>query len=193
MENVFTIQGKVFEQMTDDEFMGFCLENSNLKFERDQEGRIIIMSPTTYLTGKKNNEILYQLTAWNKRFKGGEVVDSDTGFFLSNKSMRNPDAAWTSYEQLKSLPKSELDKFPHLCPDFVVELKSKWDSLTELKKKMKEWIDNGSRMAWLIDAEKEKVYVYEPEKQTVVHIGFDTPISGGQVLKGFNLILSELR
>jgi Uma2 family endonuclease len=193
MESMFTIQGRVFEQMTDEQFVDFCLENSNLKFERDSQGRIIIMSPTSYLTGRMNNEILYQLTAWNKNSKLGEVVDSDTGFFLANGAMRNPDAAWTSHDKLKGVAPDELTRFPHLCPDFIVELKSKSDSLPELQQKMVEWIENGCRLAWLIDPEKQKVFIYSIASPVKEHLGFDAPINGGDVLPGFSLILSELR
>jgi len=48
-----------------------------------------------------------------------------------------------SNEGLKEVNPEELNKFPRLCPDFIVELRSKGDSLKDLKAKMKEWMDNG--------------------------------------------------
>ena len=151
------------------------------------------MSPTTFITGDRNREILYQLTKWNKRFKLGRAVDSDTGFYLPNGAMRNPDAAWVSNERLAKIPTGELDSFPHVCPDFIVELKSKSDSIVELKMKMKEWMDNGCELGWLIDADQEKVFVYGRGKQIREHKNFDSPLSGEPVLSGFELVLSELR
>jgi Uma2 family endonuclease len=186
-------KGSYIERMTDDEFFHFCQDNREVKFERTSNGQIIIMSPTTYLTGKRNNEILFQLNSWNKKNKLGSTVDSDTGFYLPNGAMRNPDAAWVSTENLEKIPKSELDSFPRLCPDFIVELKSKSDSIQELKGKMKEWMDNGCRLGWLIDVDEEIVYVYEKGKEPREHKNFDLPLSGNPVLAGFELILSELR
>ena len=186
-------KGSYIERMTDEEFFDFCQDNRDIKFERNANGQIIVMSPTTYITGKRNNEILYQLNVWNKKFKLGSTVDSDTGFYLSNGAMRNPDAAWISYERLSTLDESELNSFPHLCPDFIVELKSKSDSLIDLKLKLSEWMENGCRRGWLIDADEEIVFIYEQGKAVKEHINFSTPLSGEPWLPGFQLILSELR
>lgn len=122
--------------MTDREFFHFCQENEDLKFERTPEGRIIVISPTTFVTGDRNSEIIAQLRNWNKKRKLGRTVDSDTGFYLPNGAMRNPDAAWVSFERLSNIDPGELDQFPHIVPDFIVELKSKSDDLRNLKSKM---------------------------------------------------------
>lgn len=95
-------------------------DNNEFKFERTAAGQIILMSPTHYLTGRRNNEILFQLTQWNKKHLKGECVDSDTGFYLQNGAMRNPDAAWISNERAASFKEKELRSFPHVCPDFVI-------------------------------------------------------------------------
>jgi Uma2 family endonuclease len=187
------VKGSYIESMTDEEFFRFCQDNRDVKFERTSTGQIIIMSPTTYLKGKRNNRILFQLNLWNEKYKLGDTVDSDTGFYLANGSMRNPDAAWISKEKLATVPRAELDSFPHLCPDFIIELKSKSDSLSDLKNKMQEWIDNGCQLGWLIDADEEVVYIYEPGKDIITHTDFNTPLSGSPLLPGFELILSELR
>lgn len=187
-----TIKGSYIEQMTDEEFFRFCQDNRDLKFERTSEGQIIVMSPTFFRTGDQNSEIITQLRIWNKRKKLGRVVDSDTGFYLPNGAMRNPDAAWVSFEILNKIDPLELDKFPHLVPDFIVELKSKSDRIQDLKNKMAEWMSNGCRLGWLIDADEEVVYIYEGNNERVHH-GFDAELSGEPVLQGFSFVLSELR
>ncbi len=187
------VKGSYIERMTDEEFFRFCQDNRDVKFERTSTGQIIIMSPTTYLTGKRNNRILFQLNLWNEKYKLGDTVDSDTGFYLANGAMRNPDAAWISKEKLATVPKAELDSFPHLCPEFIIELKSKSDSLSELKNKMQEWMDNGCQLGWLVDADNEVVYIYESGKEIRTHSDFNTPLTGSPLLPGFELILSELR
>ncbi len=194
MENIFTLRGKTIEKMDDDEFFHFCQENANLKFERDSKGQIIIMSPTAILSGDRNSEVIMQLRLWNKKYKLGKAVDSDTGFYLKNKAMRNPDAAWISNEQFNKLSEKEIKKsFAYVCPDFIVELKSYSDTIESLKSKMNEWMENGCRLGWLIDADSETVYIYELNKSERIHQGFDLPLSGEPVLSGFELILSELR
>ena len=194
MENIYTLRGKVIEQMDDDEFFHFCQENSNLKFERDSKGQIIIISPTAILSGDRNSEINFQLRAWNKKKKLGRIVDSDTGFYLKNTAMRNPDAAWISNEQYAKLSEKEIKKsFAYLCPDFIVELKSYSDTIEEQIVKMKEWMENGCRLGWLIDVDAETVYIYEENKPERVLQGFDQTLSGEPVLPEFYFVLSELR
>ena len=186
------LKGGYIEQMSEDEFFQFCQENREFKFERNAIGQITFNSLATFLTGDRNHEILFQLSLWNKAKKLGRAVGSCTGFTLPNGAVRNPDAAWVSHARLKNLPKSELDKFPHLVPDFIVELKSKHDRLEILKNKMKEWMENGCLLGWLIDVDNETVYVYEGRIERK-HTDFSKPISGEPVLKGFKLKLIELK
>jgi len=186
------LKGQYIEQMSDEEFFHFCQDNRDFKFERTTDGQIIFISPTTFLTGDRNREIIMQLSLWNNQYKLGRAVDSDTGFYLPNGAMRNPDTAWISNERLKNLPAEELNSFPHIVPDFIVELKSKRDRMEDLKLKMQEWMANGCLLGWLIDADDELVYVYADGKEEI-HKGFDAPISGEPILKGFQLILSALR
>jgi len=187
------LKGSFIERMTDTEFFTFCQDNNEFKFERTAEGQIILMSPTHYLTGRRNNEILFQLTQWNKKYLKGECVDSDTGFYLQNGAMRNPDAAWISNEKAALFKEKELRSFPHVCPDFVIELRSESDRLKDLKSKMTEWINNGCQLAWLIDADEEIVYIYRPGKSEEIFKDFNNTLSGDPELPGFNLILSDLR
>lgn len=187
-----TLKGSYIERMTDEEFFYFCHDNKDFKFERTSEGQIILMSPTGFITGDRNRSIIKQISIWNDQYKLGRAVDSDTGFYLANGAMRNPDSAWVSNERLKNISAEELKGFPHLCPDFIVELKSASDRIEDLKKKMNEWMHNGCRLGWLIDADEEIVYVYHNSQETI-HNGFDNPLSGERVLPGFSLILSELR
>ncbi len=99
---------------------------------------------------------------------------------------------WVSNERLKDISPAELEGFPHLCPDFIVELRSKVDTIKELKAKMNEWTENGCRPGWLINANQEIVYVYHKQTEAI-HKGFDAPLSGEPVQPGFTLVLSELR
>jgi len=77
----------------------------------------------------------------------------------------------------------------HLCPDFVVELRSPSDRLPALeakpalKPKMEEWIENGAQVGWLIDADLRTVCVYRPgrpveELQGLNHIVGENPVDG---------------
>ncbi|MEZ4829606.1 MAG: Uma2 family endonuclease [Bacteroidia bacterium] len=65
-----------------------------------------------------------ELGFWNRKEKLGKVFDSSGGFRLPNGAMKAPDAAWVQKERWEKLTREEQKKFPPLCPDFVIELRS---------------------------------------------------------------------
>lgn len=190
--NKFVLKTSAF-RLSDEEFFNFCRENRELRIEKTASQDIIIMPPTGYSTGYRNSEIIRQLANWNKQAKAGRVVDSSTGFTLPGGAVRSPDAAWISNKHDQHLTEEAKQKFAALCPDFVIELKSNSDSLVQLQDKMREWIDNGCQLAWLIDPAQETVYVYQPNQAVTTVQRFSSRISGEPILPGFELILADLR
>ena len=180
-------------QMSDDEFFNFCQENADYKFERDADGTIISMVQTGGATGERNSEITTELMLWNRKAKLGFVYDSSTGFRLPNGATRGPDAAWILVERRNALTPEQRQKFFPLCPDFVVELMSLSDSLKETDEKLREYIENGCRLGWLIDPRTEESRVYRADGSISVFHGFDNALSGEDVLPSFTFDLVLLR
>jgi Uma2 family endonuclease len=147
-------------KMSDEEFERFCLGNPDLRIERNSNLEISIMSPNAPLSSAHEVEILRQLSNWNFENKRGVVFSPSAGFTLSDKSILSPDASWISNERWSYLPQEEKEKFSHVCPDFVIEVRSKSDSLKELKSKMELWLKNGAQLAWLIDPKRETCWIY---------------------------------
>jgi Uma2 family endonuclease len=133
-----------------------------------------------------------ELGVWAKKDGRGVVVGSNTEFFLPNGAARSPDAAWVSRASLAKLSKDERRKFPHLCPEFIVDVMSPSDRLKDAKEKMAEWMANGVQLGWLIDADRETVYIYragrrEPEKKTGIK-----KLAGEGPIAGFVVDLTEI-
>ncbi len=175
---------------TDDEFYQFCLDNPDLKFERDAQKNIIIMANTGGKTGNYNAELLVELVLWNRIKNEGISFDSSTAFKLTNGAVRSPDAAWVKMERWKALSDKEREQFPPLCPDFLIEIKSPSDTLAVQQAKMDEWVSNGCRLGWLINPEEELTYVYSNEK--IETIPFKESLSGKEVAKGFEIKLATI-
>jgi Uma2 family endonuclease len=81
---------------------------------------------------------------------------SNAGFTLPNNAVRSPDSAFIRKDQWEKVAKSDRKKFAHICPDFVIELLSESDQLKASLEKMKEWMDNGCQLAWMINPQKKK-------------------------------------
>jgi Uma2 family endonuclease len=181
----------ILEKLSDEVFYEFCLANDRWRIERTAEGDIIIMPPTGGKTGIRNFKLIGQFSAWVEADGTGKGFDSSTIFKLPNSAQRSPDLAWVKNERWQALTDEEQEKFPPLCPDFVVELRSRTDSLKSLQANMQEYIDNGAQLGWLIDPFERKVYVYRPQHQAE---SFDDPqtLSGAPLLSGFVLDVQEL-
>lgn len=179
--------------LTDDELYRLSLSNRDLRFERTSKGELIIMSPTGGRTSRRNSRIIFRLELWNQENQNGAVFDSSGAFKLPSGAIRAPDASWITIDRWNGLTEQEQTQFPPLCPDFVVELMSSSDNMALLREKMQEWIANGCRLAWLIDPENERAYIYRAGNAESRIEGFDNVLSGDDVLPGFTLILSELR
>ncbi len=171
-------------------FEEFVVQNPELSVEQDPSGEIVIMAPTGAEGSSTNNEIGRQLGNWAVE-SGGKTFDSSGMFIFANGAKRAPDAAWISDKRWNTVPIEDRKKFPHIAPDFVVELRSETDRLAALKAKMEEYISNGVRLGWLIDPLEKRVHVYGPGQQTVI---LENPqsVSGGDVLNGFILELEHI-
>ncbi|MDJ0904036.1 MAG: Uma2 family endonuclease [Xenococcus sp. MO_188.B8] len=178
-------------ELTDEQFALICSTNRDLRLERTATGELVIMPPTGGETGKRNSSINAQLWFWNQQHKLGEVFDSSTGFKLPNGATRSPDAAWIKKERWESLTSEQQKKFIPLCPDFVVELRSNSDNLSDLQQKMKEYLANGLVLGWLIDPQNKKVEVYKSNCSVEV-ISNPVSLSGENTLSGFTLNLKDI-
>lgn len=187
----FVLQFRPFVQMNDEQFFDFCQANRDVRIERNKDGEIIIMPPTGANTGDRNAEITMQLRVWAKKNRKGKSYDSSTGFVLPNGATISPDASWVLKERLEKFTAKQREKFLPLCPDFVIELRSASDSLKDSQEKMREYIENGARLGWLIDPRNKKVHVYRANGEVEILENPDK-VSGEDVLQKFELDLTEI-
>src|SRR5437667_2311475 len=147
-------------RMNDDEYFHFCQLNRDLRVERTSEGDIIVLAPTGGKGGIQNAKLILAFGKWAELNQSGQFFDSSTEFILPNRAGRAPDLSWVRNERWNALTEKEQEQFPPLCPDFVVELRSKTDRLKTLQAKMEEYIANGAQLGWLIDPIARKVHIY---------------------------------
>ncbi len=179
---------------SNDWLFDFCIANKGLRIERDTHGQIIIMSPTGGISSNKLFKVLTAFSEWaSKNSDLGYGFESSAGFRLPNLAMRAPDVAWVSKEKWENLSTEEQEKFPPIAPDFIIEVRSKSDSIKDLKNKMKEWIENGCQLAWLVDPVEQKAYIYKPGTAIEEISSFNQTVKATEVVPGFSLDLSKLK
>jgi Uma2 family endonuclease len=175
-------------KLTDEEFAELVTFNQELRLELTSEGELVIMSPTGGETGNRNFELYIDLGFWNRQTNLGKAFDSSTGFKLPNGATRSPDASWVKMERWEVLTAQEKKKFLPLCPDFAVELVSETDNVEDTRAKMREYIENGLQLGWLINPKQKQVEIYRPN-QAVEALYSPQSLSGENILPGFILDL----
>ena len=177
--------------LTDAELEEFCRLNDVARIERTKEGVIRMNPPAGMFTSDGNAEVIRQLRNWWIAHRQGRVCDSNAGFYLPDGSMLSPDAAYLLPETLARMTKADRKGFPHLCPDFIIELHSKSDRLSATKNKMEQWIANGVQLGWLINPYKRQVHVYTTALEPAV-LSAVTAVQGQGPVAGFRLDLGEV-
>jgi Uma2 family endonuclease len=177
--------------LTDDELYEMCRANRDLRVERTAQGELLIMPPTGGKTGQRNLRLAAQLSVWAEQDGTGVAFDSSTGFLLPNGAERSPDASWIRHARWDALTPEQQERFPPLCPDFVLELRSPSDALEDLRAKMEEYRDNGASLGWLIDPYAKRVEVYRPD-EVVELLDAPSQLAGDPVLPGFVLRLAAI-
>jgi len=172
------------------EFEQLCQDNPDLRLELTATGELVTMAPAGYESSERNGDLYYQVTTWSKQTQIGRTFDSSAGFTLPSGAVRSPDVTWIEKSKLENIPPDTA--FPLVVPDFVIELRSKTDSLKTLQAKMLEYRTNGVRLGWLIDPQNQQVEIYRLGREAVEILESPTSLSGEDVLPEFILDLSSI-
>jgi Uma2 family endonuclease len=177
--------------MTDEMFLRFCAANESMRFEREPDGEILVMTPSGSRTSRINSQITHLLTAWAQADGRGISFDSNGGFSLPDGSVRAADAAWVALDRWEALTDAQQSGFAPICPDFVIELRSPSDKLPDLQAKMAQWIANGAEVGWLIDPKEKSVTIYRPGDPPE-HLAHPTSVQGTGPIAGFELVMARI-
>jgi Uma2 family endonuclease len=178
-------------RFTADDFAALATENPDLRLEMNCEGEMMIMMPVGPVGSNRNFNLTVEFGIWAKQDTTGISFESSAGFTLPNGAQRSPDISWIRRERWNALTREEQETFSPICPDFVVELRSRTDRLKPLQKKMEEYLANGAQLGWLIDPIKQRVHIYRPDTPVEI-LDSPTQLSGEPLLKGFALKLAGI-
>ena len=175
--------------LTREQFWALCQGNPELRLERTPQGALIIMSPVGGESGHQEANLIIKVGIWNEQTQLGYVFSSSTVFSLPQGGDRSPDVAWIAKARWETLSPEDREGFPPICPDCVIELRSRSDRLSPLQAKMQEYLDSGLKLGWLINPQQRQVEIYRPSELPEV-VAWPVTISGEDVLPGFQLFLN---
>lgn len=156
----------------DKEFERVCRLYPEMRIEMDESGNIIFMPPGSPDSGFHSAPAIVQLTLWAEKDRTGYAFDGTTIWTLPSGAKRSPDASWAPKTMLRQLSREELQSVSkgRLCPPFIIEVRSPSDRLKAQQEKCREWIQNGTQEALLVDPRKRTVYRFLPsaDMETIV-------------------------
>jgi Uma2 family endonuclease len=175
--------------VTPEQFDRLCIDNPDLRLELTPNRELIVMAPTGGESGKRNFKLSGQLFVWNESTELGEAFDSSTGYNFTaiGGGKLSPDVSWIEKSRLEGV---DITKFIPVVPDFVIELRSATDSLTETKAKMREYQRLGVKLGLLIDPQHRTVEIYSGQEPVIL----ESPesVDCGEIMSGFILSMSRI-
>jgi Uma2 family endonuclease len=157
------------------------------------DGEIVEMTPAGGTHGWLVVELSSRLRAHTAVQGRGVVIAGDVGFILGlpqdPERVRAPDVAFIATGRL---PGGQLPQgFIHGAPDLAVEILSPNDDPVEVQQKVRDYLEAGSRLVWVVAPRPRTVTVYRPDgsARLVCEPG---GLEGEDVLPGFALPLAEL-
>jgi len=162
-------------------------ESARLELVR---GEIVEMAPTGGLHGLVTME-LSRLVANYVREQGlGVVIAAETGFILATNpdTVRAPDVAFIAKDRL---PRPVPQRYFPLPPDLAVEVVSPSDVAQDVRRKVIDFLQAGTRLVWVVYPETQTVDVYRPGQDVRV-VDAQGVLQGEDVLPGFELPLRAL-
>jgi Uma2 family endonuclease len=155
------------------------------------KGELIRMSPT----GQKHGSITIALTVPLARYvqdqRLGKVYAAETGFKLESNpdTVLAPDIAFVAKEKLDLT--SEAEGYWFGAPDLAVEVTSPSDRVSQVEKKVMQWLEFGARLVWVVSPKLQTVTVYRSLADITVLTEKDM-LDGGDVLPGFRIPVAEI-
>ena len=165
--------------------------NDALGFERTAEGALLISFPSGFHVGKHEASVGAQVVNWRFEHGLGETTGATGGYRLTDGSLLVPDAAWISDERLEGIEIGPTRPMP-AAPDFVLEIRSGSQDISEQQEKMEQWMANGVRLGWLLDPFDKFVLVYREGQDEPELLGQPDSISGEAVMPGLVVDLTRV-
>jgi Uma2 family endonuclease len=176
-------------RMTAEDLM--ALPDDGHRYELSQ-GVLVCMSPAAYWSGKFGRRIASRIGAFVDEHKLGDCGVPDTGFKLTSNpdTVREPDVWFVSAERLP--PADQQQRYFEGAPDLAVEVLSPTDRFDEVMRKVREYLDAGTRLVWVFDPDERTAGVFRPDG-SYTKVGEDGTLDGENLLPGFELPLHDIR
>jgi Uma2 family endonuclease len=166
------------------------LPRGRLRYELTR-GELKQGSPAGYTHGKIAMRLATHLALHVEEHELGEVFAAETGFLLESNpdTVRGPDVAFVRQQRLDEI--GEVKSYWPGAPDLAAEVVSPGDTVAEVKKKVAEWLNAGTKLVWVVNPKLRSVVIYRSLTDTTTLTEKDM-LDGEQIVPGFRYPLARL-
>jgi len=173
--------------LTADDLWKIVADGSRYELSR---GELVPMTPV----GLQHSWIVPRLGMFLTRYvdeKRLGIVGMEGGFKLERDpdTLRAPDIHFVSKARIDK--EGITPKFADFPPDLAVEVLSPDDTVSEVQKKVEEYLGGGVRMIWIVEPATKTVTAYRSHQDIKVFTQ-DQEIEGGDVIPGFRIRVAEI-
>lgn len=171
-------------KLTEAAFLELCDLNEGWNFETTAAGELVIMPGTGLDNSERAMFVGAHIANWIIAGGGGRIGGEAGMAHLPDGARKAPDVSWISPARMEQRPDDYDGVLIPVCPDFVVEIRSRSDSVARQQEKMEQWMAYGARLGWLIDAYNERVWIYREGRDEPEELDKPTQLGGEDILPG---------
>lgn len=174
--------------LTDEEFM--ALNRDGHRYEI-VNGELIKIANSGAKHGYLCSILMILLGSYVRLHKLGVMFDSSTAFKMKSGNKRSPDISFVAKEHLQGLEDLP-DGLLEGAPDLAVEILSPSNTVEEIRQKLMEYFENGSRLVWVIDPRQKYALVYHSAPEPDQLVKSSESLVGEEIIPGFSLPMADL-
>jgi Uma2 family endonuclease len=161
-----------------------ALPDDGMKHELN-EGELIVMPPPK----PRHGDCQLSLGSAVREFvvsRGLGRVYTESGYRLTPHTVRGPDVSFVRTSRLQ-----DPDEYFDGAPDLAVEIVSPGDDASDLREKIKQYLDAGTSVVWVVYPRSRQIDIHTPDK-TIRRLGVEDMLEAPKLLPGFQLSVSAI-
>jgi Uma2 family endonuclease len=156
-----------------------ALPDDGMKHELN-EGELIV----TMLPKPRHGNCQARLATALLKFvtsRGAGKVFPTSGYHLTPHTVRGPDISFVRKSRLQNP-----DEYFEGGSDLAVEIVSPGDDASDLREKIKQYLDAGTSVVWVVYPRSRQIEIHTPDK-TIRTLGVEDTLEAPELLPGFQL------
>jgi len=156
-----------------------ALPDDGMKHELN-EGELIVIPPPRPGHGDCQLTLGSALREFVVSHGLGKVY-TESGYRLTPHTVRGPDVSFVRTSRLQ-----DPDEYFDGAPDLAVEIVSLGDDASDLREKIKQYLDAGTSVVWVVYPRSRQIEIHTPDK-TIRSLGVEDTLEAPELLPSFQL------